>query len=129
MKKFALTGLSFFLPAFAFAQSTNTQIDSVQELTKFVIDFINNIGVPLIFAIAFIVFIWGVFKYFIMGASDKEKRDEGRSIIIYSIIGFFAMISIWGLVHILTGTIRLDNGVPVKGNGLPQAAQPPASVN
>lgn len=124
MKKLALTGLSFLLPAIAFAQSTNTTVDSAQELSVFVTQFINNILVPLIFAISFLVFIWGVFKYFISGAGDKEKREEGRHIIIYSIIGFFAMISIWGLVHILTGTIRVDNSVPSQGNGLPKADLP-----
>jgi hypothetical protein len=123
MKKFAITGLSFFLPAIALAQSSSNTVDSVQELSTWVIDFINNIAVPFVFALAFLTFIWGVFKYFISGASDKEKRDEGRNIIIYSIIGFFAMISIWGLVHILTGTIRVDNSVPTQGNGLPKAAQ------
>jgi hypothetical protein len=123
MKKLALAGLSFLLPVFAFAQSTNTEVDSVQSLSKFIIDFINNIGVPFIFALSFIVFIWGVFLYMIAGASDKEKRDKGRDVIIYSIIGFFAMIAIWGLVHILTGTIRLDNSVPTQGNGLPKTGQ------
>ena len=121
MKKFALAGLSFFLPALALAQSSGT-IDSGQELAQFVIDFINNILVPLVFALAFIIFIFGVFQYFIAGAANEEKRDKGRSFMIYGIIGFFVMVSVWGLVHILTGTIRLDNGVPTQGNGLPKAA-------
>lgn len=123
MKKFALTSLSFFLPAFAFAQSSSQQIDSAQSLARFVIDFINNIAVPLVFALAFIFFIVGVFMYFIAGAANEEKRGKGRSLMIYGIIGFVVMISVWGLVHILTGTIRLDNAVPTQGNGLPQAAQ------
>jgi hypothetical protein len=123
MKKFALTGLAFFLPVLAYAQPTDVTIDSAQDLSTFVIDFINNIGVPLIFAVAFLFFLLGVFKYFVRGAGDKEKRDEGRTMIIYSIIGFFVMISIWGLVHILTGTIQLNNNVPTQGNGLPKATQ------
>ena len=117
MKKFALAGLSFFLPALAFAAT----IDSGQELAQFVIDFINNILVPLVFALAFIVFIFGVFQYFILGAGNEEKREKGKSFMIYGIIGFFVMVSVWGLVHILTGTISLDNNVPQQGNGLPKA--------
>jgi hypothetical protein len=121
MKKFALTGLSFLLPAVAFAQSTSQTVDSVQGLAQFVIAFINNILVPLVFALAFIVFIFGVFQYFIAGAANEEKREKGKSFMIYGIIGFFVMVSVWGLVHILTGTVRLDNGVPTQGNGLPKA--------
>lgn len=109
MKKFALTGLSFVLPAIAFAQSPSQTVDSGQALIKFVIDFINNILVPLVFALAFIIFIWGVFTYFIRGAADAEKREKGRDFMIYGIIGFFVMVSVWGLVHILTGTISLNN--------------------
>jgi MFS family permease len=123
MKKFALAGLSFFLPALAFAQSSNQQINSVQDLSRFVIDFINNIAVPLVFALSFIVFIIGIFLYFIAGAANDEKRAKGRSVMIFGIIGFAAMVSIWGLVHVLTGSVRLDNSVPTQGNGLPKAAQ------
>ncbi|HWU24170.1 MAG TPA: hypothetical protein VN086_00230 [Candidatus Paceibacterota bacterium] len=123
MKKFALSSLSFFLPAIAFAQSSSQTIDSAQSLAKWVIDFINNIAVPLVFALSFIVFIFGVFRYFIAGAANEEKRKSGRDIMIYGIIGFVVMICVWGIVHILTGTIRLNNSVPTQGNGLPQAAQ------
>lgn len=123
MKKFALSSLSFFLPAIAFAQSSSQTIDSAQSLAKWVIDFINNIAVPLVFALSFIVFIFGVFRYFIAGAANEEKRKSGRDIMIYGIIGFVVMICVWGIVHILTGTIRLNNSVPTQGNGLPQASQ------
>lgn len=123
MKKFVLSSLSFFLPAIAFAQSSSQTIDSAQSLAKWVIDFINNIAVPLIFALSFIFFIFGVFRYFIAGAANEEKRKSGRDIMIYGIIGIVVMICVWGIVHILTGTIRLDQSVPTQGNGLPQAAQ------
>ena len=123
MKKFALSSLSFFLPVIAFAQSSSQTIDSAQSLSKWIIDFINNIAVPLVFALSFIVFIFGVFYYFIAGAANEEKRGKGRDIMIYGIIGFVVMIAVWGIVHILTGTIRLNNSVPTQGNGLPQAAQ------
>ncbi len=123
MKKLALIGLSFFAPAFAFAQSASAQINSVQDASKFFIDFVNNIAVPIVFALAFIVFIWGVFYYFIAGAANDEKRDTGKQFMLYGIIGFFVMISVWGLVRILTGTVRLNNTVPTAGTGLPKASQ------
>ena len=36
------------------------------------------VAVPLIFAVAFIVFIWGVFKFFILGGGNEEQREGGR---------------------------------------------------
>jgi hypothetical protein len=70
---------------------------------------INNVAVPLVFAIAFIVFIWGVFSYFILGADDETKRETGRTYIIYGLIGFFVMLSVWGLVNVLTNTFGLES--------------------
>ncbi len=103
MKKIAYSGLAFLVPALAFAQTYN----NVQDLAAFAINLINNVAVPLIFALAFLVFIWGVFQYFIAGAGNEEKRDTGKQFMLYGIIGFFVMISVWGLVRILTGTVRL----------------------
>ena len=108
MKKLALAGLTFFAPVLAFAQSSSQTIDSAQGLAKWVIDFINNIAVPLIFALAFVVFIFGVFRFFIAGGHDEEKRESGKQLMIYGLVGFFVMVSVWGLVHILTGTLNLN---------------------
>lgn len=128
MKKLAQivsASLALLAPAFAFAQSSGTQINSVQDVAKFAIDFINNIAVPLVFAVAFLVFIYGVFTYFIAGAASDEKRETGRQFMLYGIIGFFVMISVWGLVRILTGTAQLNNSqlTPGSNNGLPKAQQ------
>ena len=106
MKKIAYSALAFALPVFAFAQP---RVTSVQEAGGFVIGLINNIAVPVIFALAFIVFIWGVFTYFIAGGSDEEKRGKGRSLMLYGLLGFFVMVSVWGLVNILVGSATLDN--------------------
>ncbi len=118
MKKIAYSGLAFLVPSLAFAQTT---YNNVQDLSAFAINLINNVAVPLIFALAFLVFIFGVFRYFISGAGDEEKRETGKQFMLYGIIGFFVMISVWGLVRILTGTVRLNNASPSNGGLLPQA--------
>lgn len=106
MKKFAYIGSAFMLPLFAAAQ-----VDSLQELGSFIIDLINNVAVPLVFAIAFIVFIWGIFQYFIQGGHDEEAKDKGKSLMLWGLIGFFIMVSVWGLVNILTGTLVTDDTI------------------
>ena len=107
MKKFGYLVAAFALPVLALAQDSN--VDSVQSLGAFIIDFINNIAVPLIFALAFVVFIFGVFRFFIAGGHDEEKRESGKQLMIYGLVGFFVMVSVWGLVHILTGTLNLND--------------------
>ncbi|MDB5265767.1 MAG: seg [Parcubacteria group bacterium] len=105
MKKIALVGAAFAFPFLALAQTVN----SIQDLASFIINLINNVATPLIFALAFIVFIWGIFQYFILGGHDDSKKKLGRSLMIWGIVGFALMLSVWGLVHILTGTLNLNN--------------------
>lgn len=108
MKKFLYVAAALALPLLAGAQ----QIDSVQALGAFLISLINQVAVPLVFALAFIVFIWGVFLYFINGGHNEEAQAKGKALMLYGLIGFFVMVSIWGLVNILTGTFNLENQVP-----------------
>lgn len=65
----------------------------------------NTVLVPVIFALAFITFLWGVFQYFIVGATQPEKRQEGVKFVMWSIIGFVVMISIWGIVNLVGNTL------------------------
>jgi heme/copper-type cytochrome/quinol oxidase subunit 2 len=107
MKKTALAVLAFALPFVTFAQTaTNNNTSTLTGLFTWIINFINTILVPLIFALAFLLFLFGVFKYFFSAGSNAEKnRTEGKQFIMYAIIGFFVMITIWGLVNIVVRTI------------------------
>ena len=108
MKKFALIGASLALPFLAFAQT----ITSIQSAGQFIIVLINTVAVPVLFAIAFIVFIFGVFQYFILSGGSEEKQENAKNLMIYGIVGFFIMVSIWGLVNILVGTFSLNSNTP-----------------
>lgn len=107
MKKFSL-----ILPALLFPVLVSAQVRTVADVGSLVIGIINEILVPAIFAIAFIVFIWGVFQYFIGGKQDEETRQKGKQLMIWGLIGFFVMVSVWGLVNILVNTAGLDTNLP-----------------
>lgn len=105
MKKFIpAIGVLYLLPVVALAQ----EFEPITEFIGGITNFINSTLVPLVFAIAFLVFLWGVFKYFILGGSDEGKREEGRQLMLYAIIGFVLMISIWGIVNLLAGGLGLE---------------------
>jgi NADH:ubiquinone oxidoreductase subunit 2 (subunit N) len=108
MKRIALIGAMLALPALTFA----AQINDIQGVGSTITDLINNVAVPVLFAIAFIVFIYGVFQFFILGAKDEEKQATGRSLMLWGLIGFFVMVSVWGLVNILVGTFNVNNNLP-----------------
>lgn len=71
-----------------------------------------NLLIPLIIGLALLSFIYGLFLY-IGQAGDESKRKEGLSYIVYGIIGFFVMVSVWSLIGILTGTFfGIGVGIP-----------------
>ncbi|MEK7602136.1 MAG: pilin [Patescibacteria group bacterium] len=107
MKKLGYTLAAFATPFLAFAQ-----VQTINDAGRIVIDIINNVAVPIVFALAFIVFIWGIFRYFVQGGHDEEKREDGKQLMLWGLIGFFVMVSVWGLIHILIGTFNLNPAIP-----------------
>ena len=82
------------------------------EINSFLNDistFINSTLIPLVFAVALLVFIYGVFKYFILGGGDEGQREEGRNLMLYAIIGFVVMVSIFGIVNLIAGGLGLSD--------------------
>ncbi len=104
MKK-ALALTSGILAAFAVPLVSSAAISNLSDVGSFVINTINNVFVPVLFAVAFIVFVWGAFDTFILGANSEDVKEKGKNLMLWGLIGFFVMVSVWGLVNILTGTV------------------------
>lgn len=119
MKK-ALAYTSGTLAALALPLVSSAAISNISDVGTFVINTINNVLVPVLFAIAFIVFLWGAFDTFILGASNDEVKERGKNLMLWGLIGFFVMVSIWGLVNILIGTVSFGNSTGPAG-GAPKA--------
>lgn len=74
-----------------------------------ILNFTNTILIPFIIAIGFLVFVWGMFQYFIAGGANDEKKESGKSLMIYATLGFVLIIVFWGVVNLLTQSTGLDN--------------------
>lgn len=117
MKTFAAALLLgfFTLSQSALAQTTPTpgQIGgkTLDVYLPSIVGFISSILVPLLFAVAFIVFIYGVFQYFIAGGANEEQREKGKQLVMWGIIAFVVMVSLWGLVNLIRNTLNFgENG-------------------
>ncbi len=107
MKKVIYAVLSF-APTLAFAQ-TAPNLSGISSLVGQVGRIINGV-IPVIFALAVVYFFWGLIE-FIRSAGDPAEAAKGKSIMIYGVIAIFIMVSIYGLVNWLQGTLG------VSGNG------------
>lgn len=108
-----MSGASLFaLPFLASAQGTapafNPNNSPVENSITNILLFINDIIIPSIIAIGFLVFVWGMFKYFIAGGADEGKRDEGKSLMIWATLGFVLIIVFWGVVNLFANSTGLD---------------------
>ena len=99
---------SFFLlfPMFAYADTLPSAITG--PLNKF--RNILNLGIGLLIAIAFVTFLYGVYKY--ISSVSVDRKEDGRTLIIYGLVGLFVMLSAWGLVTVLTGSFGLTTSPP-----------------
>ena len=67
---------------------------------------ILNLIVPILIVLGVIYFVWGIISYVI--SDDEEAKTSGRNRIIAGIIGLAVIVSVWGLVRILTNTFGIS---------------------
>jgi hypothetical protein len=95
------------LPFVASAQTQSTGL--IGNLFSFALNIINDYVVPLIFAVAFVIFLFRVYQLFIQGGSNEESVQNGRKFVMWSMVGFFLMFSVWGLINLLINTLGFDS--------------------
>ncbi len=95
------------IPAIAFAAEKRTLRDLAELALKYF-----NVAVILIIALGVVMFVWNVYKYFIAGSDNAESKKEAGLYVMWSLAGFFVILSFWGLVAILTNTFKLENSIP-----------------
>ena len=96
-----------FFPVVALADCTLGTSPTFQVFATFIICNINEAVIPLIFAFALVMFIWGVVQY-VINTDDEAKKAKGRQFMIWGIIALVVMTSIWGLVQIFGNTFKIN---------------------
>lgn len=116
-KLIPVTIISTMLPAVALAESSLVE-GGAGEFGTFaegLITLINDYLIPLFIAIAVLAFVWGVTKYFILESDNEESRDEGKMLMLYAIIGFVAIVALWGIVNFVASAIGVTPGDTIGG--------------
>lgn len=102
-----------FLPALALAQYSqqggglNLGSGNLSQTLNSIYSLVNSV-IPILIGLGIIAFLFGILK-FIFNAGDEGKRADGKWVIIYSLIGIFVMVSVWGLVAALQNVFGIQN--------------------
>ncbi len=118
MKKITLTAALIFVPSIASAQA-------LLPLATFVRSVNSIVGtlIPLLMAIALVVFFWGLIKYI---SNSGKGYQEGKNIMIAGLASLFVMVSVWGIVNLAQSALGVNANptvtipaVPGVGGGSP----------
>ena len=82
---------------------------ALQTLIKAIDKYILNPLIVLAFAVAMLVFLWGVFQY-VKGAGDQKAREKGRDHILWGIIGLAIMFAVFGIMSVISNTVGGPTG-------------------
>ena len=97
------------VPFLASAQiADNANAGAFQALLSNILTFTNTVLIPFIIAIGFLVFVWGMFQYFIAGGANDEAKEKGKSLMIYATLGFVLIIVFWGVINLLATSTGLE---------------------
>ena len=74
---------------------------------------ILNPLLTLLFAVAFIYFIYTIIWVIRAGA---EEKTDARNAMLWSIVGMFIMLSVYGIISLLLSTFGISTGTDNNGN-------------
>jgi hypothetical protein len=90
------------LPLFAYGAVTPPT--SFKGLVDLILSIISTL-IVFVFALTFLVLMWGVIKGWIIGSGDTEGIESGKKILLTGIIVLVIMSSIWGIIKMLQSSL------------------------
>lgn len=76
--------------------------------------FVGKTVFGFLLAIAFLVFVYNVVKFFIIQSDSADSKSKARNHIIYSVAAIVFIIIFWGLTNLLVDSIGLEKSDAVK---------------
>ena len=75
--------------------------DVLSKITQYII----NPAIALVFAAGFFLFLWGCVQF--LWNLDSGEQSEGKSHMIWGVVGMFIMVSVWGILGLIVSTFQL----------------------
>ena len=82
---------------------------ALQTLISNINRYVINPLIVLGFAVAMVVFLWGVFNY-VRGAGDPKARETGRNHILWSVVGLAIMFTVFGIMTVISNSVGGPTG-------------------
>ncbi|MEK7088606.1 MAG: hypothetical protein AAB913_00565 [Patescibacteria group bacterium] len=93
---------------------TNVAYANIDPFVSNVNKLIINPLIVLLFALALVYFLYGIFE-FISNQENEEKKTTGKSHMIWGIIGIVIMIGVFTILNIIMNTFNITGINPKEG--------------
>jgi hypothetical protein len=102
MKKL-LVASTWLLPTLAFAQvNTGPLEQAIKAFIRLV-----NLVIPLLLAVAVVVFIYAVIKYILLAGSEIDRKKAVQQL-VWSVVAITVILAVWGIARLLIGLFGID---------------------
>jgi amino acid transporter len=78
------------------------------DIINRIVDLIVNPIILVVFAFGFFMFMVGLVR-FLWNLREGEASEEGKNHMLWGIVGMLVMISVWGIISLVTSTFGIDN--------------------
>lgn len=106
MKKILATTYIWALPLITFAD-TLAPVRNANDVVEKTMSLINS-GIGVLIAVAVLFIVWHAVNL-VMNGGSEDKRKEAQNSILWGVVGLFVILSIWGIVNILSNTFGTGN--------------------
>lgn len=121
---YSVAAFALMLPVWVHAQGGWAEGGSgeIDRFGKDIINFIDNVITPFMFAVALVLFIYGAFLFLIASGGDGEERQKGRQFMFWGIIALVIIVSLWGIVNLISGGLGFGDDEDID-EYIPRASQ------
>lgn len=93
---------------------TNIAYASVDSVISKINTLIINPLIILLFALALMYFLYGVFE-FLSNGENEEKKTTGKKHMIWGIVGLTVMMGVWFILGVILDTFNISRIDPQEG--------------
>ncbi len=107
-----------FITTYVLVPVANAQTVSIGVLMARINRFLINPLITLMFIIAFVVFVWGLFNFFQAkgGGGSEDGIERGKRHALWGIIGMTIMVSVFGIMQLIITSLGVQGIDPSSAN-------------
>ena len=87
---------------------------SIHSLIGKINEYIINPLIAVLFTLAFVLFVTGLFNFF-MNKDNNDALDKGKRHMTWGIVGMVIMVSVFGIMNLIINTFDVKGISPEEG--------------